>query len=331
MFFKYYQDSRLPIQIRINQLNLDKYQSGIYISGWLNKPYDEIYIISLQLKGIKSLPLKLVARVPKNPQKILFCFHGLVADLNFSFYDFEESCGKDFALFFPQDPFRTCWLGGINGPESWLYFLMIKYFYEYLANVNELEKSIFMGTSMGAYGALLNSLFCGPDETYVSSPITSLNPLLEFNNTLEVKGALKSLGLNLDFESLLVKYPGLDIQNLLKDQNRQINFAGRTLDIKPGKSYHIINFRFENDTDNQGIGLRDFILPFVHQLISSKVNYSMFVIPCSGHDALFYPTHVARFSDEVFSQCLSGSEPLCFTRKDLVKRNLFTNLIRLKV
>jgi len=311
------------IQIAIKPLS-----KNIKVNGWINHPCNDLYSISLRFQKRSALKLSFLARFPTSPKKLLICFHGLMPSLYPHFYDFDNTTLTEYILLFPQDPMQTCWLGGYGGPSTWDYPVLISYLCKHLCDLYKLEKSIFMGTSMGGYGALLNSFFASPDEVYMCSPITSLNPMLEFNRTGIVENVITSMGLK-RFYYQEWSYPYLDVANAFESIGQQVLIAKHKFRIKVAPYYHLLSCRYESESDKRGTGLEDFCMPFLNGAIKNGVNLFANILPIAGHDAMFFPKDIASFSDKNMSKIEKDGNPINYSRKGLVAANLFLNAIRL--
>lgn len=311
------------IQIAIRPLS-----PNIRVNGWINHPCNDLYSISMRLKKKNALKLSFLARLPVSPKKLLICFHGLMPSLYPHFYDFDNTISNEYILLFPQDPLQTCWLGGYDGPSTWDYPVLISYLCKYLRDHYKLEKSIFMGTSMGGYGALLNSFFSSPDEVYLCSAITSLNPMLEFNRSDIVRHVIDSLSLRYFYESSM-SHPYLDAAIAFESIDQEVLIANHKFRIGNSPYYHLLNCRYESESDKRGIGLEDFCMPFLSGAIKNGINLFVNILPIAGHDAMFFPKDVVSFSDKNLSKIHVDQKPITYSRKGLVEASLFTNAIRL--
>ena len=303
----------------------------LLVNGWLNEPRDDLFLISLHLKKNTSQRLFCLARIPKSPQKILVCFHGLIETIHPHFYDVDGDALDDYVVLFPQDPYHTCWLGGHHGPASWSYPLLIYSLVHHLSSHFDLQKTIFMGTSMGGFGALMHSFFVSADEVYLCSPITNLDPSLEFNASGSVRSSILSTGID-DFTEASKHLPFLNATVALDSFGHNCLIANRKLTIGKPSYCHLLNCRYESKSDRRGIGIEDFCLPLLSGLARNGVNFFVNFLPIAGHDALIYPRDVIRYSDQQnINKILSSAAPVRYSRRDLVEENLFTNLFRLNL
>lgn len=198
---------------------------------------------------------------------------------------------------------------------------------EYMQKRLEIKKTIFMGTSMGGYGALSASMLNQCNEVYITSPITSLKQNLK---SLEKSRTIKT-AVSTFTESIkdnIFSYELLDIPKMIENQSSHINVLGRRKKYI-ADYYHILACRQEDLEDRHGLYLEEYILPLTQSLNAAGVKYSLQILPLSAHDALFYPAHVDSYSNN-YNNILKGKLiEQHHNRKSLIEQGAFVNSIRL--
>lgn len=296
------------------------------VIGWVNEPLEQLYRIIIRNKCDKREKLVAIGRLPKEATTLIVCFPGYNDSVYPHFYDLPEDEMGKCGIIFPQDSFSTCWLGEADRVIGNSLRLLAKGIY-HIKKWLRIEKTIYMGTSMGGYGALAFSLVEPAEEVYVCSPVVSLEMSKESFSRV---GALQKVKELLKQKQMVNRLRGYELSDISKAIRARNKHSMKTEGISASNFYHITCARYEDENDKDGVCQKDFYHPLLESLNEAGIKYSAQIIPVAVHDALFYPGHVKRFSER-YAEWLNKSKKMVVTsRKELISRNQFVNSLRLE-
>ena len=159
------------------------------------------------------------------------------------------------------------YLGQLLDNGLYSYQILIKLAINHFQKLLRPSKTIFFGSSMGGFGALIHSTTCAVDESYISVPQSSLNPSYHYwrrhatdyskeRVPFTVSSKLESLFIETQqkFEDSLEKNPFLDIARLSEFiRNKECrDWSPLFKEIKFANYYHIVATRYDNRRDISG-------------------------------------------------------------------------------
>ena len=206
------------------------------------------------------------------------------------------------------------YLGKEVGGGLFSYQILINLALKHFQKMLSPSKTLFFGTSMGGFGALMHSSTCMVDEVYLCVPQSSLNPSLHYfrrsdtdysaeRSPFTPSRKLKSLSIETPskFMDYISKNPFLDISRLSRfiieggDDNIEAIFGK----VSFAEYYHIISSRYDHSQDVNGTYFKDMILPIFNSFAKSNVRFSSSILPFPTHDSYLTVDSVCAFSDNV--------------------------------
>ena len=296
----------------IGFFNKEAYQNNVDFYRFTADINDKEY--SLTISGKIGNPNKpLVVGFPgylSNPEGLL-TFYGSIYSTeltsNYSIFTINDREGAD------RD--GSWYLGKQVGGGLFSYQILIMLAINYFQELISPSKTLFYGTSMGGFGALMHSTTCTVDEAYLCVPQSSLNPSIHYfrrsNSDYSLERSpytpsrkLQSLSLETPskFEACLNTNPFLDITRLsklihegfddisMKKIFGNVDFAG---------FYHIVASRYDHHQDVNGSYFKDMTLPLLDSLSQNNVRFSSSILPFPTHDMYLNVDNVCEFSEHV--------------------------------
>ena len=287
------------------------------ICGYCHGPINK-YTITATIDEQKHELIFLGRLIPNKP--LLIAFHGWMNNQSYNFYDCDADDLNKFSILCPQDRSghmrAGSWFLGPRDSEG--YFIYPKLFVAFLDTVRkEINPSlrVFMGSSMGGFGALIYSLLVDVDGVVMSVPQTTLDPNVHYfrrgfgNDYARVHPkeyqcpGLKALGISTrkSFSEELKKSPYLDISHFASlitspSDSVEVNLCSK-MKVKASFSnfYHIIGTRYDRAQDINGEYYRHMFLPLQSALLDTNTRFSMNIYPFAGHDAYIFPSMALRY------------------------------------
>ena len=133
-------------------------------------------------------------------------------------------------------------------------------------------------------------------------------------------------------EKARLLFPFLDIPKAIRGIQDSSNSCSQDADISMSDYYHVTCCRYEDSDDPIGLGLHEYYMPFLSALTDLGVNFSSNIVPLSGHDAFFFPSHVIGYSEKTLS-LVNGTpgQRLNHSRRNLIYECIYINALRLQL